>query len=94
VEGVGRTGRSSQELFGRGAFVTENNNHTEAGVWCRKCGAITTWTIQSSHAAEGIVRARRCRSCRGVFRSIEIYLSAKHGDVCADYPAIAPRREK
>jgi transcriptional regulator NrdR family protein len=73
--------------------MMDADNRTEAGVWCRHCKNITTWTIQSTHAAEGIIRRRRCRVCRRVFRSIEIYLSGKSGNVCKDYPGIAPRRK-
>jgi hypothetical protein len=65
---------------------------TEAGVWCRECGSVTLWIIQTAHAAEGIVRLRRCRVCGVKFRSIEIYLSAKAGNVCEDYPAILGKR--
>lgn len=73
--------------------MTEDNIRTETGIWCRQCGEITTWTLESSHAAEGIIRRRRCRSCRRAFRSIETYLSDKSGNVCKDYPGIAKRRE-
>ncbi len=62
--------------------------HTEAGVWCRNCGSVNLWVIQTSHAIEGVFRLRRCRACRQVFRSIEIYFSSKHGDVGRDYPRI------
>lgn len=61
---------------------------TEAGIWCRACGNVNLWVIQTSHGEEGVVRLRRCRSCRTVFRSIEVYLSPKHGDVTRDYPHI------
>lgn len=71
-----------------GTTLAGSDTRTEAGVWCRHCGEITSWTIQSSHAAEGIVRLRRCRSCWTVYRTIEIYFSAKAGDVCSDYPSI------
>jgi transcriptional regulator NrdR family protein len=72
--------------------MTPDPSRTEAGVWCRRCGSVNLWVIQTSHAAEGVVRARRCQDCRGEFRSIEIYLSAKSRDVANDYPRIRDKR--
>jgi hypothetical protein len=62
--------------------------HTEAGVWCRACGSVNLWVIQTSHAVEGVIRLRSCQKCGTAFRSIEIFLSLKSGDVRNDYPRI------
>jgi len=91
--GTGKKG-TVMEIQGRASGSRSSDERTEAGVWCRHCRAVTSWTIQSSHAAEGIVRLRRCRECWTVYRTIETYLSCKAGNVCEDYPAVAPRRAK
>lgn len=65
-----------------------DETHSGAGVWCRNCGCVNLWVIQTSHAIEGVIRIRECRACKTKFRSIETYLSAKSGNVCEDYPRI------
>jgi hypothetical protein len=61
-----------------------------ASVHCRLCGEFTSHVVQTRHAAEGILRLRRCRNCKHVYRTLEAHHSEKHGSVVADYAAVAP----
>lgn len=62
------------------------------GVQCRACRAFTSSVLQSRHAAEGILRIRRCTKCKLTFRTLETYFSAKHGNLVDDYDAVTSRR--
>jgi hypothetical protein len=45
------------------------------GLSCQGCGTIELKVLETSHAAEGIVRLRECRVCRSRFRTIETVLT-------------------
>lgn len=72
--------------------MSDRKNMTPEGVYCRACGSFRCRTIQSRHAREGIIRRRRCMSCKHPFRTIETHYSEKNGSVCSDYPAVASRK--
>jgi len=69
--------------------VTDDPCRTEAGVWCRGCGSLELWVVETSHAEEGVVRRRKCRRCGTGLLTIETVLGMKdRGTIRGAYPPV------
>jgi hypothetical protein len=61
------------------------------GMSCQSCGTLELKVLETSHAAEGIVRLRECRVCHSRIRTIETILTRPfegRGSVRGRYPPL------
>src|ERR1019366_7541281 len=95
-----RRGRPSSQaccrrIYGLGRAnspVNPDPHRTEAGVWCRACGSLELWVVETSHAEEGVVRRRKCRRGGTGVLTLETILGMKdRGTIRGAFPPVSAR---